>query len=287
MREELIRLENVCFSYDVDQGKKEALKGIDLSISKGEYISVVGHNGSGKSTLAKILNLILTPTSGTLTVDGLVLNAEEITEDDLFAVRRKIGMVFQNPDDQLVATVVREDVAFGPENLGVPREEIRRRVEESLEAVGMTAYEGFAPHKLSGGQKQRIAIAGVLAMKPLCIIFDESTAMLDPKGRKDILATMERLNREGITIIHITHHMNEAVRAERTILLSDGEIQMDGTPKEIFAQIEKVRSFGLDIPQGADLLDRLRQNGLPLPCGALTEEECVAALLSLFEEVRQ
>ena len=287
MREELIRLENVCFSYDVDQGKKEALKGIDLSISKGEYISVVGHNGSGKSTLAKILNLILTPTSGTLTVDGLVLNAEEITEDDLFAVRRKIGMVFQNPDDQLVATVVREDVAFGPENLGLPREEIRRRVEESLEAVGMAAYEGFAPHKLSGGQKQRIAIAGVLAMKPLCIIFDESTAMLDPKGRKDILATMERLNREGITIIHITHHMNEAVRAERTILLSDGEIQMDGTPKEIFAQIEKVRSFGLDIPQGADLLDRLRQNGLPLPCGALTEEECVAALLSLFEEVRQ
>lgn len=287
MREELIRLENVCFSYDVDQGKKEALKGIDLSIAKGEYISVVGHNGSGKSTLAKIMNLILTPTSGTLTVDGLVLNAREITEDDLFAVRRKIGMVFQNPDDQLVATVVREDVAFGPENLGVPREEIRRRVEESLEAVGMTAYEGFAPHKLSGGQKQRIAIAGVLAMKPLCIIFDESTAMLDPKGRKDILATMERLNREGITIIHITHHMNEAVRAERTILLSDGEIQMDGTPKEIFAQIEKVRSFGLDIPQGADLLDRLRQNGLPLPCGALTEEECVAALLSLFEEVRQ
>lgn len=287
MREELIRLENVCFSYDVDQGKKEALKGIDLSIAKGEYISVVGHNGSGKSTLAKILNLILTPTSGTLTVDGLVLNAGEITEYDLFAVRRKIGMVFQNPDDQLVATVVREDVAFGPENLGVPREEIRRRVEESLEAVGMTAYEGFAPHKLSGGQKQRIAIAGVLAMKPLCIIFDESTAMLDPKGRKDILATMERLNREGITIIHITHHMNEAVRAERTILLSDGEIQMDGTPKEIFAQIEKVRSFGLDIPQGADLIDRLRQNGLPLPCGALTEEECVAALLSLFEEVRQ
>ena len=248
---------------------------------------ILGHNGSGKSTLAKIMNLILTPTSGTLTVDGLVLNAREITEDDLFAVRRKIGMVFQNPDDQLVATVVREDVAFGPENLGVPREEIRRRVEESLEAVGMTAYEGFAPHKLSGGQKQRIAIAGVLAMKPLCIIFDESTAMLDPKGRKDILATMERLNREGITIIHITHHMNEAVRAERTILLSDGEIQMDGTPKEIFAQIEKVRSFGLDIPQGADLLDRLRQNGLPLPCGALTEEECVAALLSLFEEVRQ
>ena len=283
MKDILIALKNVSFSYDTETNV-EALHSINLSIAKGEYISVVGHNGSGKSTFAKLLNLILTPTSGQMTVAGVVVTPDSVTVADLQQVRRHIGMVFQNPDNQLVATVVEEDVAFGPENLGLPREEIRKRVDESLQKVGMTAYLKSAPHKLSGGQKQRVAIAGVLAMQPVCMIFDESTAMLDPKGRKDVLETMEALNREhGITIIHITHHMNEAVRANRTIVFDGGSIVMDAPPKEVFRNVTKIRSLGLEGPQGADLIDRLRKSGYSLPGDCLTAQECADALYTLLK----
>lgn len=283
MNEPLICLENVRYSYDGDT-PVDALRGISVKIDRGEYVSVVGHNGSGKSTFAKLLNLILTPTEGRMTVAGVQVTPDSVTVENLQEVRRHVGMVFQNPDNQLVATVVEEDVAFGPENLGLPREEIRHRVNESLAKVNMTEYLKSAPHKLSGGQKQRVAIAGVLAMRPLCMIFDESTAMLDPKGRNDILQTMEELNEnEQITVIHITHHMNEAVRAKRTLVFDDGEIVMDGTPKEVFHNITKIRALGLEVPQGADVVDRLRKAGYPLPCDCLSVSECAEALYTLLQ----
>jgi len=266
MKDSFIKIENLCYSYDEDDGRNvPVLKNISLEIKKGEYIAILGHNGSGKSTLAKLLNMILSPTSGKITVDGSDITDSELTEDEIFALRKKVGMVFQNPDNQLVATIVEEDVAFGPENLGFPQDEIRRRVDEALETVGMTEYAHHEPHRLSGGQKQRIAIAGIIAMSPECIIFDESTSMLDPIGRKDVLRTMEKLNREkGITVITITHYMNEAAKADRVVVLDDGMILMDGTPAEIFSQPEKLRKAGLDVPQCSALVEELRKMGIDI-----------------------
>ena len=247
MEKEFIKVENLSFVYTEDDDTLSsegefipALKKVNLSIKKGEYVAVLGHNGSGKSTLAKLLNLILTPQSGKIYIDGVDITAEDFSEDAVFEIRKKVGMVFQNPDNQIVANVVEEDVAFGPENLGLEREEIRRRVISSLALVGMTDYAHHAPHKLSGGQKQRVAIAGIIAMKPDCIIFDESTAMLDPIGRQDIVAIMERLNKEeGLTVLNITHYMDEAARADRIIVMNDGRITGIGTHEELLTGNEE------------------------------------------------
>ena len=261
-----------------------AIDNISLSIEDGEYVAVLGHNGSGKSTLAKMLNLILTPTSGKIYIDGDDVTRDDFSEDDVFKVRGKIGMVFQNPDNQLVATIVEEDVAFGPENLGIPSEEIRRRVNSSLSLVGMLDYAKHAPHKLSGGQKQRVAIAGVIAMRPRAIIFDESTAMLDPMGRREVINIMERLNREeGITIINITHYMDEAARADRVIVINDGKMKFDGTPKEVFSMVDELREIGLEAPQSRVLLHELGNMGVKIESDALTEEECSDALINFLK----
>ena len=286
----IIKTENLGFTYeddDIDDSplleKKEipALEGVSLEIRNGEYIAVLGHNGSGKSTFAKLLNLILVPTVGKIYVDSKDISTDDITDDDVFDVRRKVGMVFQNPDNQLVATVVEEDVAFGPENLGLPREEIRARIDEALKVVGMTEYREHAPHKLSGGQKQRVAIAGIIAMKPKVIIFDESTAMLDPQGRAEILDIMEKLNREeGITVLNITHYMDEAARADRVIVINDGKVALDGTAKEVFARSGELHEMGLEAPQGRELINQLSSLGVEINSDALSEEECIAALLS-------
>lgn len=281
MEDYLIKTENLSFFYDDDDvvagNKIPALSNVNLTVRGGEYIAILGHNGSGKSTLAKLLNLILVPTSGKIFIHGKDVSSPYLSEDEIFEVRKKIGMVFQNPDNQLVATVVEEDVAFGPENLGLPREEIKRRIVDAVSLVGMTEYMHHAPHKLSGGQKQRVAIAGIIAMKPECIIFDEATAMLDPIGRRDVLGIMERLNKdEGITVINITHYMDEAAKADRVIVINDGELIMDGTPNEVFAKIELLHSIGLEAPQGAELLYKL---GINSKEGAINEEECTEALL--------
>ncbi len=254
------------------------LKGINLSIEKGSFVAILGRNGSGKSTLAKLLNLILEPTSGQITVGGHPFS-HEMTDEEILEVRKSVGMVFQNPDNQLVATVVEEDVAFGPENLGVPTAEIRQRVDEALETVGMTEYARHAPHKLSGGQKQRIAIAGILAMMPDCIIFDESTAMLDPQGRAEVMKTIEMLNRErGITVLTITHNMEEAVLADRVLILDQGQIVMDGSPKEVFSRVDELQGLGLAVPQVTELFELLKQDGIALPDGVLDEERAVEIL---------
>ncbi len=278
--------ENLTFTYD-EEGvdTPPALHGVTLSIERGEYVAVLGHNGSGKSTFAKLLNAILIPTSGRLTVDGMDITAD-MSEDDVFSVRRRVGMVFQNPDNQLVATTVEEDVAFGPENLGVERAELRRRVDEALALVGMTAYATHAPHKLSGGQKQRVAIAGIIAMLPECIIFDESTAMLDPVGRREVLQTMEMLNKtRGMTIIHITHYMEEAARADRVVVINDGSVYMDGTPRQVFSHVEELRRVGLEVPQGSELLYELRLAGVQgLPEDCLTEDEYTSAILEVLRK---
>ncbi len=268
MSELFIEAEHLSFAYRDQEGRPEkdpALKDVSLTIHKGEYVAVLGHNGSGKSTFAKLLNLILEPTGGRLTVGGMDLCAEEISEEMLLSLRGRVGMVFQNPDNQLVATIVEEDVAFGPENLGVPQPELRRRVDEALRTVGMTEYAHHEPHRLSGGQKQRIAIAGIIAMMPECIIFDESTAMLDPTGRRDVLETIRLLNSEyGITVINITHYMNEAAMADRVIVINDGTVLMDGTPDAIFARYEELTSVGLEVPQCAELIHRLKKAGIVL-----------------------
>ncbi len=261
-----------------------ALKNISLTVQQGEYISILGHNGSGKSTLAKLLNMILTPTSGKIYIDGKDITADDIGDDDIFEVRKKIGMVFQNPDNQLVANVVEEDVAFGPENLGLEREEIRRRVNSALALVGMTEYAHHAPHKLSGGQKQRVAIAGIIAMKPECIIFDESTAMLDPLGRRDVMDIMEKLNREeGITVLNITHYMDEAARADRIIVINDGESVLDGTPEKIFENVEFLHSIGLEAPQSVELINSLKNAGIAFDDTPLSPEECAKELTRLIK----
>ena len=283
----IIRTENLSFTYydgDLDEMKTDeipALKSLNLTVEEGEYISVLGHNGSGKSTLAKLLNLILIPTSGKIFVDGKDVSDENLSDDEVFEVRKKIGMVFQNPDNQIVATVVDEDVAFGAENLGLPREEIRRRVVNALNVVGMQDYSRHAPHKLSGGQKQRVAIAGIIAMKPRVIIFDESTAMLDPIGRKSVIEIMEKLNREEkITVINITHYMEEAARADRVIVINDGEMILDGSAKEVFSQVELLHKIGLESPQSTELVKVLKSEGLDVDVYALSEEECINTIIS-------
>ena len=283
MKNYLIKTENLGFTY-IDGDEKSsvevpALSNVNIGIEAGEYVAILGHNGSGKSTLAKLLNMILTPTTGKIFIDGRDITDDNFTEDDIFDVRRQVGMVFQNPDNQLVATIVEEDVAFGPENLGLEREEIRRRVDESLSLVGMTQYIRHAPHKLSGGQKQRVAIAGIIAMKPRIIIFDESTAMLDPQGRHDVVDIMEKLNREeGITVLNITHYMEEATRADRVIVINDGKIAFDGTLREVFANVEQLRLMGLEAPQGNELVLELKKAGFNISGDSLTESECVETL---------
>lgn len=292
MEDYIIKTENLGFTYpdsadeELLMGKEiPALEGVDLAVKRGEYLAVLGHNGSGKSTLAKLLNLILFPTVGKIYIDGKDVSNDDISDDDIFDVRRKIGMVFQNPDNQLVATVVEEDVAFGPENLGLPREEIRKRVNSSLSLVGMLDYIRHAPHKLSGGQKQRVAIAGIIAMKPEVIIFDESTAMLDPLGRREVVNIMEKLNREeNITVINITHYMDEAARADRVIIINDGKMAFDGTAKEVFSNVEMLHSMGLEAPQGNELINLLRAEGLEIEGDTMTEDECVQTLFDFLSK---
>ena len=287
MSNSYIHTENLCFSYTDSEGKLEspALNGVSVDILEGEYVAVLGHNGSGKSTFAKLLNLILEPTSGKLVIDGEELTGRELSDEDVLRLRRKVGMVFQNPDNQLVATVVEEDVAFGPENLGVPHEELRGRVDGALAAVEMSAYAKHEPHRLSGGQKQRVAIAGIIAMMPKCIIFDESTAMLDPTGRQDVLRTIRMLNREhGITVLNITHYMNEAALADRVIVINDGRLLMDGTPDEVFAQREILQNVGLEVPQCTSLVHDLRALGIPLEGSEISNVEgCAKMILKAFE----
>ena len=273
----IIETKELRFAYPADEGGEPvfALRGVDLEIEKGSFVVVLGHNGSGKSTLAKTFNAVLLPAGGKVYVEGM----DTLDEKLLLAIRQRVGMVFQNPDNQIVANVVEEDVAFAPENLGVPTEEIRRRVDDALKAVGMYEFVTHAPHLLSGGQKQRIAIAGVIAMEPECIVLDEATAMLDPVGRREVLSTVHRLNQEkGITVILITHHMNEAEEADRVVVMDDGKVAMDGTPREVFTRIDELRSMGLTTPDTVDLLDRLQKDGWNVPLDALTVEECADAI---------
>lgn len=284
----IIKTENLSYVYE-DSGSDSgntldvapALDNLSIEICEGEYIAILGHNGSGKSTFAKLLNMILTPTSGKIFIDGMDITSDDFTDDDVFEIRKKVGMVFQNPDNQLVATVVEEDVAFGPENLGLERAELRKRVDESLALVNMTEYSKHAPHKLSGGQKQRIAIAGVIAMKPRAIIFDESTAMLDPSGRQDVIGIMERLNKEeGITVINITHYMDEAARADRVVVINDGKLVLDGAPTDVFSQVDLIHSIGLEAPQALELLYKLRKAGFDVSTNMLSDEECVDQIIN-------
>ena len=275
----IIHIEHISFTYPEEEGRETfaALDGVTLDIEAGSFVAVLGHNGSGNSTLAKHMNAVLLPTGGKVYVDGMDTWDEEV----LLEIRRRVGMVFQNPDNQIVANVVEEDVAFGPENLGVPTEEIRRRVDAALKAVGMEDFLLHAPHNLSGGQKQRIAIAGIIAMEPKCIVLDESTAMLDPSGRREVLDTVRRLNREkGITIVLITHHMNEAAMADRVVVMDDGHVVMDGKPREILTRMEDLRAIGLDVPHTVELLHGLREDGFDVPLDALTVEECADAVCS-------
>ena len=270
-------MEHLAFSYPALEGQTSVpvFEDLNLTIRQGSFVAVLGTNGCGKSTLAKHFNSILLPSGGKVYVDGI--DTSDLGR--IMEVRRCVGMVFQNPDNQIVANVVEEDVAFAPENLGVASEEIRRRVDDALAAVDMTAFMTHAPHLLSGGQKQRVAIAGVIAMEPECIVLDEATAMLDPIGRQEVLTAVHKLNREkGITVVLITHHMNEAEDADRVIVMDDGKIALDGTPKEVFTQVEPLRDMGLTVPDTVDLLDRLRKDGLEVPLDALTVEECAAAI---------
>ena len=276
---EAIRTEHLKFSYDAqsESGGVTVFDDLNLSIEEGSFVAVLGHNGCGKSTLAKHFNAVLLPEGGSVQVFGMDTSDESLLVD----IRRTVGMVFQNPDNQMVANVVEEDVAFAPENLGVPSEEIRRRVDEALKLVGMYDYRLHAPHLLSGGQKQRVAIAGVIAMRPRCIVLDEPTAMLDPQGREEVISTIERLNREmGITVVLITHHMTEAIRAQRVIVMDAGRILADGTPKEVFPQVELLESVGLTVPATTKVLYALNQAGFDLPLDALSTEECAQVLLA-------
>ena len=285
MDKPIIKTEGLRFSYTTAEGVSPVvLDGVDLDIQEGTFVAVLGHNGSGKSTLAKHMNAILLPSGGKVYVDGM----DTADETRLLDVRRTVGMVFQNPDNQIVANVVEEDVAFAPENLGVPPEEIRRRVDDALKAVGMYEFREHAPHLLSGGQKQRIAIAGVIAMQPRCIVLDEPTAMLDPIGRADVVRTIKQLNRErGVTVVLITHHMDEAAQADRLVVMAKGRVVADGSPKQVFSDVEGLRSVGLTVPYTTQLLWELRQAGYDVPLDALSDEECAAALFDLLKQHQQ
>ena len=279
MREPIIQIEDLHFTYEDEEPPKVVLDGVDLQIEEGSFVAILGHNGSGKSTLAKHLNGILLPSGGRVYVDGMDTADEHV----LLNIRRTVGMVFQNPDNQIVANVVEEDAAFGPENMGIPPAEIRQRVDEALKAVGMYEYRLHAPHLLSGGQKQRVAIAGILAMRPRCVVLDEPTAMLDPIGREEVLSCIKQLNEKaGVTVVLITHHMDEAAQAQRLVVMAKGKIVADGTPKQVFQKVEELRAVGLTVPETVSLLWELRQNRLDVPLDALSEEECVDVLFKLL-----
>lgn len=284
MKEEMVQAQSLVYEYkkyDEEGRETDAVRAVDqvsLQVEKGDFVAILGHNGSGKSTLAKHMNAILTPTGGTMWVDG----KDTREEDKLWEIRQSAGMVFQNPDNQIIGTVVEEDVGFGPENMGVPTKEIWERVEESLKAVNMLKYRHHSPNKLSGGQKQRVAIAGVVAMHPECIVLDEPTAMLDPNGRREVIRTVRALNQvEEITVILITHYMEEVIYADKVIVMDQGRVVMEGTPREIFSQVEKLKSYRLDVPQAAMLAYELKKAGVDLPDGILTREELVEALCQL------
>ena len=274
----MLQTEHLSFTYPAEEGvstSTTALEDVSLSIEKGSFVVVLGHNGSGKSTLAKHMNAVLLPSGGAVYVEGMDTKDETL----LLEIRRRVGMVFQNPDNQIVANVVEEDVAFAPENLGVPSDEIRRRVDDALAAVGMSEFTRHAPHLLSGGQKQRVAIAGVIAMAPECIVLDEATAMLDPAGRREVLSAIRALNKErNITVVLITHHMDEAMDADRLIVMNDGRLVMDGAPAQVFTRVEELRAMGLAAPDTVELLYALRRNGLDVPLDALTVDACAAAI---------
>ena len=282
--EPILSARDVSFAYDNYEEKQLppiVLEDVSLDIQPGEFVAVLGHNGSGKSTLAKHFNAILLPTAGTVYVGGI----DTKQEDRLYDIRQTVGMVFQNPDNQLVATIVEEDVAFALENLGVPPEEIRRRVDESLKAVGMYEYREHAPHQLSGGQKQRVAIAGIIAMRPKCIVLDEPTAMLDPQGRREVLRTIRQLGDQfGITVVLITHYMDEAAQCDRVVVVDNGKVILDGAPRAVFSHVEQLKKVGLDVPQVTELVWMLRKDGYNLPDDIIFEEECVQAIEKLLEE---
>lgn len=274
----LLSAENLYFSYDK---KKNVIENVSLSVDKGEFIAIIGHNGSGKSTLAKLFNGLIKPDKGRVIVDGFSSSDDK----SLFEIRKRVGVVFQNPDNQLVASIVEDDVAFGPENLGVSREEIKERIDFALSAVEMKRYIKASPERLSGGQKQRIAIAGVLALKPEIIVFDESTSMLDPKGREEVLTVTEKLKKEGVAVISITHYMDEAVRADKIYVINEGKIALKGTPKEVFEHKEKLKEIGLELPAAARIADELIKRGVPLPQGILTGGELEKELCRLTSEI--
>ena len=279
----MLQTEHLSFTYPAEEGvsaSTTALEDVSLSIEKGSFVVVLGHNGSGKSTLAKHMNAVLLPSGGAVYVEGMDTRDEAL----LLEIRRRVGMVFQNPDNQIVANVVEEDVAFAPENLGVPSEEIRRRVDDALAAVGMSEFTRHAPHLLSGGQKQRVAIAGVIAMAPECIVLDEATAMLDPAGRREVLSAIRTLNKErNITVVLITHHMDEAMDADRLIVMNDGKLVMNGTPAEVFTQVDALRAMGLAAPDTVELLYGLRQSGMDVPLDALTVDACADAICKALQ----
>ncbi|CEH36142.1 energy-coupling factor transporter ATPase [Romboutsia lituseburensis] len=275
---DIIKVNGVSFEYLTEESSLKAIDNLTLDVKEGEFVAIIGHNGSGKSTLSKNLNAILIPSEGNILIDGL----DTREEDKLWDIRQTAGMVFQNPDNQIVATIVEEDVAFGPENLGIPPKEIRKRVEESLKSVGMYDLRDRQPHLLSGGQKQRVAIAGIIAMKPKCIIFDEATAMLDPSGRKEVMKTIKRLNKEeNITTLHITHFMEEAVEADRVIVMDKGRKLLEGTPREVFSKIDLLRKIGLDVPCMTELSSLLKEEGLNISSDILTVDEMVMKLCQL------
>lgn len=277
-----IQVNDLYYTYEGQDGGETHIvfDGLSLSIEQGSFVAVLGHNGCGKSTLAKHFNAILLPAGGSVTVYGMDTKDEEM----LLAIRQHVGMVFQNPDNQIVANVVEEDVAFAPENLGVPPEEIRRRVDGALRQVGMYEYREHAPHLLSGGQKQRVAIAGVIAMAPRCIVLDEPTAMLDPIGRAEVMKTIRELNRSsGVTVVLITHHMDEAAQADRLVVMAKGRVAADGTPREVFQRVEELKAVGLTVPETTELLWQLRQAGVDVPLDALSDEECAQALFDLLQ----